>query len=424
MFDKLVIPSPKRRPSRDSFQQLYSYYAGFPESFVRALLSSEIVSPGSLIYDPWNGSGTTTSVASRLGLPAIGFDLNPVMVIVAKGRLLPASEASSLLPLTRAILKRARATRFQISEDDPLSVWFEPKTASMLRSVECGCRELLIDAKSARKIEEMSSICATLYTALFSISRELLSTFRTSNPTWMRLPQNTAERVECAPREVASRFKRAVAAISTLLAGHSTKLFQSIACQVSMADATTTSPTQIVDCVLTSPPYCTRIDYTAGTRIELAIVAPLIKLNTVELRRRMIGTTMVPVTRIVARTDWGTKCSLFLDAVYDHSSKASKGYYYLTHLDYFDKMFRSVDKLSSSLRPGGTAILIVQDSYYKNVHNDLPAIIIEMAQTHGLEIRRRVDFSSVNCMSRINTRAAAHGARIGSTESVLCFIKQ
>ena len=29
-----------------------------------------------------------------------------------------------------------------------------------------------------------------------------------------------------------------------------------------------------VDFVLTSPPYCTRIDSTAATRIELAVLAP------------------------------------------------------------------------------------------------------------------------------------------------------
>ena len=71
--NNLVIPSPKRRPSADGFQQLYPYYAGFPELFVHALLTSSLVKPGGFIYDPWNGSGTTTAVASRLGLPAVGF---------------------------------------------------------------------------------------------------------------------------------------------------------------------------------------------------------------------------------------------------------------------------------------------------------------------------------------------------------------
>jgi hypothetical protein len=43
-----------------------------------------------------------------MGYPAIGFDLNPIMVVVAKARLLPVTEASSLVPLGHAIVDNAR----------------------------------------------------------------------------------------------------------------------------------------------------------------------------------------------------------------------------------------------------------------------------------------------------------------------------
>jgi hypothetical protein len=424
VLDKLVIPSPKRRPSRDAFQRLYPYYAGFPESFVQAILSSSLMARDSLIYDPWNGSGTTTSVASRMGFPAVGFDLNPAMVIVAKARLLPSSEASSLAPLARAVVRRARARKIRLSADDPLLIWFKPKTASAVRSIERSCNEILIRASGGWKLEDMSSIAATLYTALFSISRRMATAFRTANPTWMRFPKNTAERAEFGTEDIESRFSVAVAAISNLAATRDAEPFQRVACQVSMADATTVVPTQIVDFVLTSPPYCTRIDYTAGTRVELALIAPLINIDADELRRRMIGTTMVPAGPIELRPEWGTKCTQFLQAVHNHPAKASKGYYYLTHLDYFDKMFRSISNLSSALRSNGKAILIVQDSYYKELHNDLPAVVREMAAAHHLQFEGRANFASVTCMSRINSRAIAHSTRTGSTESVLCFVKQ
>jgi hypothetical protein len=417
----LIIPSPKRRPSPDGFQQLYPYYAGFPESFVHSLLTSSLVTPSALIYDPWNGSGTTTAVASRLGFPAVGFDLNPAMVIVAKARLLPASEGPSLGPLARAIVKRARALRFWISSDDPLSVWFKPKTAFAIRSIERSCSELLIDPSPEWKVEELSSIAASFYTSLFSVSRRMASAFRTANPTWMRLPKNKQERAEVCREEIEARFIEAVGR-SRIAAGRGNP-FQRVACEVSTNDATSAAPSQAVDCVLTSPPYCTRIDYTAGTRIEHALVAPLVTVNADELRRRMIGTTMVPKQPIPPRDEWGKKCKRFLDAVYDHPSKASKGYYHVTHLDYFDKMFRAITKLSSVLKSKGKAILVVQDSYYKDVHNDLPAIITEMADACDLHLDGRADFLSLTCMSRVNSRAAAHDTRKGSTESVLVFVK-
>ncbi|MDQ0340574.1 tRNA G10 N-methylase Trm11 [Caldalkalibacillus uzonensis] len=38
------------------------------------------------VMDPWNGTGTTTDVAEQMGYFAIGLDINPVMVLIAKGR--------------------------------------------------------------------------------------------------------------------------------------------------------------------------------------------------------------------------------------------------------------------------------------------------------------------------------------------------
>jgi hypothetical protein len=191
-----------------------------------------------------------------------------------------------------------------------------------------------------------------------------------------------------------------------------------------MADATIARPPHPVDCIITSPPYCTRIDYTAGTRIELALIAPLVEIDADDLRRRMIGTTMVPARVIEPRIEWGEKCNIFLEAVRNHRSKASSGYYYATHIDYFDKMWRSIANLGSSLRPAGIMVLIVQDSFYKDIHNDLALMLTEMAQNKDLLLCRRADFLSKTCMSRVNSRAVAHGTRGGSTESVLFFVKQ
>src|SRR5690606_7221892 len=46
-----------------------------------------------------------------------------------------------------------------------------------------------------------------------------------------------------------------------------------------------------VDAVITSPPYCTRIDYAVATRMELAVLG-IDESRTENLRRLMIGTTL------------------------------------------------------------------------------------------------------------------------------------
>jgi DNA modification methylase len=82
---KLEISSPKRdRHVREGWECYFPYYAGYPQAFADRLIKSANLDESAMILDPWNGSGTTTFSASRLGLASVGIDLNPVMSIVAR----------------------------------------------------------------------------------------------------------------------------------------------------------------------------------------------------------------------------------------------------------------------------------------------------------------------------------------------------
>ncbi|WP_051505707.1 hypothetical protein [Mesorhizobium sp. WSM2561] len=177
-----------------------------------------------------------------------------------------------------------------------------------------------------------------------------------------------------------------------------------------------------IDFVLTSPPYCTRIDYTAATRVELAVLGPLLKVRPRELGRQMIGSVQVPNDVIEINESWGPSCASFLAALKRHRSKASAGYYYKTHLDYFDKMARSLDRVSKALKPGGQAVFVIHDSYYKDIHNDLPTILEEMRTRQGLYLSGRQDFH-LRSMSDINPGRKTYMRPPGATKSVLCFLK-
>ena len=56
---------------------LHSYKGKFFPQLVRSLLNHAEAGPGSVVVDPFVGSGTVLRVASELGMPAIGIDLNP-----------------------------------------------------------------------------------------------------------------------------------------------------------------------------------------------------------------------------------------------------------------------------------------------------------------------------------------------------------
>jgi len=96
----LFVECPKRTAdSAAPDAASYSYYAGYSLSFAERLIQHLPFDTDPIILDPWNGSGTTTFAAAKNGFRSHGCDLNPVMVIVAKARLLHKSTAPSLHPI-------------------------------------------------------------------------------------------------------------------------------------------------------------------------------------------------------------------------------------------------------------------------------------------------------------------------------------
>lgn len=434
MVARLSILSPKRNKRlQTGWEGFFPYYAGFPELFARELLQSAKLPRGAVILDPWNGSGTTTYAANALGMSAVGIDLNPVMIIVARARLLPPSEADHLRPLAATILSHAHSAPPTLAPDDALLGWFEAETAAFIRGIEQNIRRSLVGSMTKSPdgvhLDKISGTAATLYVALFAACRKLVARFQSSNPTWLRVPKKDESLVVAAQIAVARSFGDNVRGMSAALAqkqeadrllANAPRLGDS---KILLSDtATMVLEKESIDLALTSPPYCTRIDYTAATRIELAVLGPLLSRGARALGKQMIGTTQVPSDTIDVDATWGKTCAAFLKQLKAHPSKASGGYYYLTHLDYYDKMTRSIERLAGALKPGGRAILVVQDSYYKELHNDLPKIISEIGQAHGLSLKQRKDFH-LRSMSDIHRGRLSYERPSGATESVLCFTK-
>ncbi|WP_292530859.1 DNA methyltransferase [Mesorhizobium sp.] len=434
MQARLKIGSPKRNKRlQTGWEGFFPYYAGFPEQFVRDILESAKLGADSVVLDPWNGSGTTTYASSQLGLKSIGIDLNPVMIIVARARLLPPSEADHLRPLAASILSQLRSTPLVIATDDPLLSWFQPEAARLVRGIERNIRRSLVGgitkSPDGIHLDKISGTAATLYVALFAACRRLAVSLKSSNPTWIKLPKEDDDRLDPTAYAIAHQFAQNVRGMSDALAAKQLiedaagADFTAAASTIQLSDtANMTVPASSVDFVLTSPPYCTRIDYTAATRVELAVLGPLLKVKPRDLGRQMIGSVQVPQSMIEIDESWGRTCSSFLAGLKAHPSKASGGYYYKTHLDYFDKICRSLGRVTAALKPRGRAVFVVQDSYYKDIHNDLPQILKEMGTEAGLTFSNREDFH-LRSMSDINPGRKNYKRPAGATESVLCFTK-
>ncbi|MEL6120184.1 MAG: class I SAM-dependent methyltransferase [Pseudomonadota bacterium] len=422
-----TLPNPKRkRASKGSWTSFFPYYAGFPVEFAQYVLQKH-APPNALVLDPWNGSGTTTFTAALMGLRAIGVDINPVMVVIARARLLQSSESDSLIPLAHHIISDARNLDIDINQD-ALSSWFDQSTTVALRSIERSIRKHLIGSFTVHAggiaLNHLSSLAAIYYVALFSVARDLARQLRSTNPTWTRTVLRGEQLINCSRTSIEARLLEKIRKTAeSLLLGNSIRHTSNHVC-IREADVSTSPNIGVhADLILTSPPYCTRIDYTSMTRIEIAILSGLVEIDVLDLKRRMTGTTTVPKTCSSEDARWGTTCLRFLDAVKNHRSYASSVYYYKNHFDYFDKMFRSLQSCRSNLKMGSDAILVIQDSYYKDVHNDLPQIISEMGASSGLKEVWREDFQ-VPTLATMNPRSSRYRSQATAKESVVCLRAQ
>jgi hypothetical protein len=402
----------------------YGYYAGYSSDFATDVIKALVPSAGDiLVFDPWNGAGTTTFTAARLGLRAAGSDLNPALTVVAHGRHLSSAERPSLTPLARDILRHAESIDASFSrgyhfEADPFSSWFHQTACRRLRAIAKAIAHLLVNDTDASEVsvDNLSHLAAFFYVALFQTTRDLAEPFRTTNPTWVTVARSHEERLSVRRPTIDTLFLNNVEMFGRRLSlseagSRRVRLFSQSAQEARLAD----SP----DVILTSPPYATRIDYVKATLPELAVLG-LRTNDLVALRRAMLGT---PLTNAPKETEndpaWGASAAALLSQIRNHPSKASGTYYWRYFRQYVDGVSRSLAHIAGLLADGGYLALVVQDSHYKNTHVDLATIATEMALNHGLSSVAQIDFPVRQNMATINPQGRKYRDRTTATESLV-----
>ncbi|MBO2010898.1 hypothetical protein [Hymenobacter negativus] len=427
-INKTGVSTPKRGNIQFRNRALwYEYYAGYSPQFALDVIEYLNVDKDSIVLDPWNGIGTTTLAASAAGCLGKGFDLNPVPIVISKALNVSVGDKQSILPLAKEIV--SKATRLRKYEDnEPLSIWFGSSASSAIRSIEKSIQVCLVRQRKqdyafiVSDTSCVSEIAAFFYLALFKTIRVLIGKFTGSNPTWVKKPKLDSDKIDysfsfikqCFEKEIASMLDCFNPVFESSLSGE---------IEVTVGDSSNIPcRSSTVDFVMSSPPYCTRIDYAVSTMPELALLGFAdTKFDT--LRRKLIGTTTVPSIQPFISEQWGQSCNMFLTKLKYHSSKASATYYLKNHVQYFDSLFKSISEISRVLKKEGNCVLVVQDSYYKDIHNDLPKIVSDMAYGVGLSHINSVGFLANNNMAEINPGSKKYRSSSTATESVLFFQK-
>jgi SAM-dependent methyltransferase len=412
-------------------ERWYPYYAGYSTTFARAALNSVDLGSEDYVLDPWNGSGTTTQAAEDLGLRSFGIDVNPVMVVVSKARLLGRNVVSSLQPLCETIIEAASRSNDRRNTPDPLDLWLVPSSARHVRAIAMAIHSTLVDEKdtlfrSLDHLDEISSLGAFFYVALFRCFRKVLGPFVGTNPTWIKTPKHYRERV--GPTwKLLSRLFRAQVEEMALVCAEDHTMRADLGPHEQFATVLMGNATKLpfangfFQAVVGSPPYCTRIDYAVSTRPELSVLG----FDSGEFRRlreTMMGTSTIGKSIPEIHDGWGPACVTFLERVATHYSKASASYYLKNHLQYFHALYSSLVEIDRVLDSKGRTVLVIQDSYYKEIHNDLPLIVLQMGDGLGWSKMGDETHSGAS-MGWVNKGSRSYRTATAPTERVLVFQK-
>lgn len=406
-------------------QGWYRYYAGYSPDFVEdALRLATPTTQRAHVLDPWVGTGTTCAVAADHGHATTGVDINPALVTIAKARMLRSDVRESMEALTEQIIKRANRSRRHIAVTDPLLNWFAPSAATSLRALERSIFRVLVSPESDESplefgLRHLSPLAAFFYVALFRVTRSRLRSATTSNPTWVKAAVPLKHRAKPSKATLHDEFRKNQLSLSGFLSIGNLK-HEIVDAAVDIQHGSSTSlnlPDESVDVVISSPPYCTRIDYVASVRPELAILGCDHEVFKA-LRHMTLGSPTVP-SFAERRGTRSSAASRFLKDVRSHRSKASRTYYHRYFDTYFRMLDRSLDEMHRVVQTGGSAFLVVQDSYYKEIHLDLPRITAELAERYGWVLSNQFDFPVKRTMAVVNPRARAYREVFGAVESVL-----
>ena len=387
----------------------YRYYAGYSRSFVYDILSRW--PRHASVLDPWNGSGTTTTVAAESGLNCVGVDLNPAMVVVAKAALLSGED---ILAIRRKAveLRKLRSSTVPLESDDPLLQWLDKPSVARVRALQTAL--LGSNRFKALDIADLGAVEAFWLTLLFNIVRCATKAWRSSNPTWVK-SQRHAQPAKLFWRPMVSEAYDTAVSVAAITAAKPTTS------QVILGTSTDLTKCSITpDLVLGSPPYCTRIDYAVATRIELSVLGFSVA-EQLGLRRALIGTTTVPPVFRSPACEIGITAQRTLDAVANHPSKASRSYYWKCLAQYLDGYAASLLQVAQVTSRTGAIGLVVQDSYYKELHLDLAQITAEILENYGWQLYHSYTFSQRRSFAQINPRAVAYRNDTKPQEQALFF---
>jgi DNA modification methylase len=396
----------------------YRFVLAYPDHLVSSLVQRFNLQPHHVVLDPFVGTGTTLVECKKLGIDSIGVDANPVTAFASRVKTRWDIDIEEFEERQRVFLKFIKETigrgvreagvnSQQMTLDSLLP---QPVLPSLDEDLVRHVKDLMPkNAMSTLPLHKVLVAAAELdawpddeITDLFRLVLASVAVHDMSNVGFG--PEIYVKRKRRKDADLYAPMSRALSKAKQDL-----RLVQQIEdpgiATVYQGDArylTRVVDTNLVDCVITSPPYPNEKDYTRITRLELTLLGFIADRS--ELRQIKYD-MLRSHTRNIYKDD---NDSLFVADVSEIQEVAAavekrrvergatSGFERLYHrvvTEYFGGMYRVLEQLQHIVRSGGKVALVVGDqmSFFR--------VPIRTAELLSIVARRKLHFKEIETLT-------------------------
>ena len=368
-----------------------------------ALDSLSDLERGSVVLDPMSGSGTVLRQATELGHVAIGFDLDPLAVLMSKVWNTPVDDLiiGELYEKLLVIAEEADSTSWGADKETSnfIDYWFAAAQIDCLGQIAHGLRTLSSEPLSDAENAALNVLRLNLSRIIVTKAQAASLARDTSHSRPHRVTLESGY-------DIFAGYHRSLDALRRRLLSQPPKL----GARVSLGDARnlTDIGSRTIDAVVTSPPYLNAIDYLRGHRLSLVWLGWNIR-DLRAIRAASIGTE---------RGSDGGENQAIIDSMIGDLVLPN------AHLRmvrrYASDVKAIVAEVSRVLKPNGSATFVVGNSCLKGQFISNASGLSAAAEMYNLTTKSQSERELPASSRYLPTTGDALGKRM-RTETVLTF---
>ena len=333
------------------------------------------------VIDPFAGSGTTALGATIRGRFSELLEINPPWVLYSKARLCSMDSAREL---------RKKCLRVCDTQD---------------------ARGVLESALGPDAPVEIVLAGASILAAVRERSRPRLGT----NHSWPKL--DVTRPFQPDPKAIRRQVSRYIRHARWL---HDLSRWKSRALVFCADAADEEARTSKWKCLISSPPYLSRLDYIRAAWPENLYLNALGVIGELrQLREHQIGGVVLGDPK--NKEPLPPSIEAMLRTIRDHPSKGSSSYYEPLARSYFQRLQRVFSSLMRTEVGGKTAILVVQDSWYKDLYIPTAKLTARLIRRNGFRLKKTWTFENSGNLLAIHRSARKWRKTSRLKENVMWF---